>query len=47
VNRIKGLLVGQGIHLDVDGDFLTHLPELRLWDGKPLPDGLVPIRITG
>ena len=41
VNRIKGLLVGQGIHLDVDGDFLTHLPELRLWDGKPLPDGLV------
>jgi transposase len=41
VNRIKGLLVGQGIHLDVDGDFLTHLPELRLWNGAPLPDGLV------
>jgi transposase len=40
-NRIKGLLVGQGIHLDVDGDFLTHLPELRLWDGAPLPDGLL------
>lgn len=40
VNRIKGLLVGQGIHLDVDGDFLTHLPALRLWDGAPLPDGL-------
>jgi len=40
VNRIKGLLVGQGIHLDVDGDFLTHLSALRLWDGAPLPDGL-------
>jgi len=39
-NRIKGLLVGQGIHLDVDGDFLTHLSALRLWDGAPLPDGL-------
>lgn len=25
----------------MDGDFLTHLPELRLWDGKPLPDGLL------
>jgi transposase len=41
VNRIKGLLVGQGIHLSVDGEFLTHLPELCLWDGKPLPDGLL------
>ncbi len=40
MNRIKGLLVGQGIHLSVDGEFLTHLPELRLWDGQPLPDGL-------
>ena len=40
VNRIKGLLVGQGIHLSVDDEFLTHLPELRLWDGAPLPAGL-------
>jgi transposase len=40
VNRIKGLLVGQGIHLEVDDDLLTHLPELRLWDGTPLPAGL-------
>ena len=40
VNRIKGLLVGQGIHLSVDNEFLTHLPELRLWDGAPLPAGL-------
>jgi transposase len=40
VNRIKGLLVGQGIHLSVDNEFLTHLPKLRLWDGAPLPAGL-------
>ena len=40
VNRIKGLLVSQGIHLSVDDEFLTHLPELRLWDGAPLPAGL-------
>lgn len=38
VNRIKGLLVGQGIHLSVDNTFLTYLPELRLWDGAPLSD---------
>ena len=41
VNRIKGLLVGQGIHLAVDAEFLTRLPKLRLWDGSPLPAGLL------
>lgn len=41
VNRIKGLLVGQGIHLAVDAEFLTRLPKLRLWDGSPLPEGLL------
>jgi transposase len=41
VNRIKGLLVGQGIHLAVDAEFLTRLPKLRLWDGAALPTGLV------
>jgi len=40
VNRIKGLLGGQGIHLNVNDEFLSHLPELRLWDGAALPDGL-------
>ena len=40
VNRIKGLLVGQGIHLSVDSEFLTRLPQLHLWDGAPLPAGL-------
>jgi len=40
VNRIKGLLVGQGIHMAVDAEFLTRLPQLRLWDGSVLPEGL-------
>jgi transposase len=40
VNRIKGLLVGQGIHMAVDAEFLTRLPQLRLWDGSALPEGL-------
>jgi transposase len=40
VNRIKGLLVGQGIHMIVDAEFLTRLPQLRLWDGSALPEGL-------
>jgi transposase len=40
VNRIKGLLVGQGIHFEVAGDFLSRSPALRLWDGTPLPIGL-------
>ena len=40
VNRIKGLLVGQGIHMAVDAEFLTRLPQLRLWDGSALPKGL-------
>jgi transposase len=39
-NRIRGLLVGQGIHLHVNDEFLDRLPELRLWDGAALPDGL-------
>jgi transposase len=40
VNRIKGLLVGQGIHMAVDAELLTRLPQLRLWDGSALPEGL-------
>ena len=39
-NRIKGLLVGQGVQLAVDGNFLKRVEEMRLWDGKPLPPGL-------
>jgi transposase len=40
INRIKGLLVGQGVRLAVGADFLERLSEVRLWDGSPLPPGL-------
>jgi transposase len=40
INRIKGLLVNQGVRLAVKSDFLKRLEEVRLWDGSPLPPGL-------
>ena len=40
INRIHGLLAGQGIRMLIQADFLAHLDELRLWDGAPLPAGL-------
>lgn len=40
INRIKGLLAGQGVRLPVQGDFLERLERVRLWDGSPLPPGL-------
>jgi transposase len=40
INRIKGLLIGQGINLSIRADFLEQLNTLRLWDGSPLPTGL-------
>ena len=40
INRIHGLLAGQGIRLEVQADFLTRLDKLRLWDGTPIPAGL-------
>jgi transposase len=39
-NRIKGLLVSQGVRLPVKRDFLDRLETVRLWDGRPLPLGL-------
>ena len=39
-NRIKGLLVGQGVRMPVKGDFLERVARVRLWDGSPLPQGL-------
>lgn len=36
-NRIKSLLAGQGIRLEVTQDFLEQLDQVRLWDGGPLP----------
>jgi transposase len=37
-NRSKGLLAGCGLALaQVDADFPTLLPQLRTWDGQPVP----------
>jgi transposase len=39
-NRIKGMLVGQGVRLPVEADFLERIEQVRLWDGRSLPPGL-------
>lgn len=39
-NRIKGLLAGQGVRLEVGSAFLEQLSAIRLWDGRPIPGGL-------
>lgn len=40
-NRIKGLLAGQGVRLKIKDDLLRQLEEVRTWDGRPLPSGLL------
>jgi transposase len=40
INRLKGLLVSQGVHLPVAADFQEKAKRVRLWDGQPLPPGL-------
>lgn len=40
INRIKGLLAGQGVRIRVRTDFLSRLDEVHLWDESPLPTGL-------
>lgn len=40
INRIKGLLVSQGVRLAIKADFLEQVAQLRLWDGSSLPPGL-------
>jgi transposase len=40
INRIKGLLAGQGVRMPVGTDFLERLDKVRLWDGSALPKGL-------
>ncbi len=37
INRIKGLLVSQGVSLPVTASFREDLAEVRLWDGRRLP----------
>ena len=40
INRIKGLLIGQGVSISIQADFLEQLKVVRLWDGSTLPTGL-------
>ena len=40
INRLKGLLVSQGVRLAIKKDFPRELEKVRLWDGSPLPPGL-------
>ncbi len=39
-NRIRGLLVSQGLTITVSRHFPKVLKAMRLWDGAPLPDDL-------
>jgi transposase len=40
INRIKGLLAGYGLAIEVDRHFPKKLKELRQWDGTPVPKAL-------
>lgn len=41
INRIKGLLAGQGVAVKTGrGGLLGALDSIRIWDGSPLPEGL-------
>jgi transposase len=40
INRIKGLLMTQGVEVAIDNHFPEHLQAARLWDGTPVPAGL-------
>jgi transposase len=40
INRLKGLLITQGVQVPIDKDFLDHLNAARLWDGTAVPPGL-------
>jgi transposase len=39
-NRIKGLLAGCGLAIEIDRHFPRKLKELRQWDGTPVPQAL-------
>jgi transposase len=40
INRIKGLLVSQGVKLAIKADFLAQLEAVRLWDDSRLCEGM-------
>ncbi len=41
INRIKGLLAGQGVQLALEGDVDAQLDQGHQWDGSPLPSALL------
>jgi transposase len=40
INRMKGLLAGQGVRLEIGSSFVERLSAIRLWDGRPIAEGL-------
>jgi len=40
INRMKGLLMTQGVQVPIDTQFLDRVRGARLWDGTPVPPGL-------
>ena len=40
INRMKGLVAGQGVRLEIGSVFVEKLSAIRLWDGRPIPEGL-------
>ena len=41
IARLQGLLLTQGLRLSITDLFLAHLEAARLWDGRPVPAGLM------
>jgi transposase len=41
LNRIKGLLAGQGVRPEIKPGFVEELREVRLRDGRPIPEGFM------
>ena len=40
INRIKGILISQGVEMEITKAFVEELEAARLWDGSPLPTGV-------
>jgi transposase len=40
INRLKALMITQGLTLSIEADFLTRLETAQLWDDTPIPAGL-------
>jgi transposase len=40
INRMKGLLMTQGVQVSINKHFPAHIQAARLWDGSPVPAGL-------